>query len=50
MITREEYKFLKKIKTEGSKWIARDKNGRLFVYQEIPRRYRKTWNFGGVDG
>lgn len=47
MITREEYEFLKKLKTEGFVWIARDKNGKLFIYQEIPRRYRTIWNFGG---
>lgn len=48
MITREEYKFLKKIKTEGSKWIARDKNWKLYRYSEMPKRCRTIWNFGGV--
>ena len=48
MITREEYKFLKKLKTEGSKWIARDKNWKLYRYSEMPKRCRTIWNFGGV--
>lgn len=47
MITREEYKFLKKSKTEGFNWIARDKNWKLFMYQEMPRQSRTIWNFGG---
>ena len=48
MITRAEYKFLKKIKTEGSKWIARDKNWKLYRYSEMPRRCGTIWNFGGL--
>ena len=48
MITREEYELLKDYRDIGFNWLARDKNGKLFVYQEIPRRYRKIWNFGGV--
>ena len=48
MITREEYKFLKKIKTEGSKWIARDKNWKLYRYSEMPRRRGMIWHFGGL--
>ena len=48
MITREEYELLKHYRATGYNWIARDKNGKLYTYQEIPRRYRKTWNFGGV--
>ena len=47
MITREEYELLKEYRRLGFKWIARDKNWKLFMYQEMPRRYRTIWNFGG---
>lgn len=48
MITSKEYKFLKKSKTEGFNWIARDKDWKLYIYSETPRRYSTIWNFGGA--
>lgn len=47
MITKEEYELLKYYRAIGYKWIARDKNWKLYIYQEMPRRNRTIWNFGG---
>lgn len=44
MITQEEYAKLKQIKADGFEWIARDKNGELYVFSEKPIRDGGMWN------
>ena len=44
MITREEYGLLKEYREQGYKWIARDKDGRLYVYLETPIKSSAVWN------
>lgn len=47
MITSKEYGWLKNYRDKGYKWMTRDKNGKLYVYQEAPTKYFMMWKYGG---
>ena len=43
MITREEYGWLNIHRSEGFRWIARDKNGWLYAYDMEPEKMAYDW-------
>ena len=43
MITREEYGWLNIYRSEGFRWIARDKNGWLYAYDMEPEKMAYDW-------
>lgn len=52
MITREEYGLLKRYRTKGYRWIARDENECVYVYKSKPIKLGSSWkdNKRGCSG
>lgn len=48
-IKREEYEILKELIGEGFKWICRDWDGDLYVYEIKPYKGNVVWWYGDSD-
>lgn len=49
MITREEYELLKQYRTKGYRWIARDEDEELYLYETEPTKLSSCWLSFNID-
>ena len=49
MITREEYGWLKHYRTKGYRWIARDEDEELYLYETEPTKLSSCWLSFTID-